>query len=276
MRIIITGSEGQLGRSLQRVFRGHDILRVDLPEYDITDPDIRTKLAVWLPDIIIHGAAMTDVDGCERNPEAAYRVNALGTRNVVLGARQANADLLYVSTDYVFDGKSDQPYWEFDRPNPLSVYGKSKLAGEEFVRHLSNRYYIARTAWVYGPGGNNFVEKILKLAAERPSLSMVTNESGSPTYTTHLAEAIASLARSGVYGTYHLTNQGVCSRYAFARRILEMGGYPDYDLQPSESYPRPAPVPERVELHNLCATTLGITLPPWEEGLRAFFQERQP
>jgi len=274
MRIVITGSEGQLGRSLQLVFRDHNVLRVDLPDYDITDPAIGKRLANWRPDVIIHGAAMTDVDSCERDPEAAYLVNALGTRNVVLGARQAGADLLYVSTDYIFDGQSDQAYWEFDPPNPISVYGKSKWAGEEFVRHLSDRYYITRTAWVYGPGGNNFVEKVLHLANERSSLTMVTNESGSPTYTMHLAKAIASLVRTGVYGTYHLTNQGVCSRYEFARRILDLGGHPNFDLQPSESYPRPAPVPDRVEMRNFCAAALGITLPPWEEGLRAFFQSR--
>jgi len=274
MRIIVTGSEGQLGRSLQRVLRDHELLRVDLPEYDIGEPAIIERLASWQPDVVIHAAAMTDVDGCELNPEAAYRVNALGTRNVTLAARRAGADLLYVSTDYVFDGQTDRPYWEFDAPNPINVYGKSKLAGERYVRSLYDRYYITRTAWVYGPGGNNFVEKVLELIKERPSLTMVTNERGSPTYTFHLAEAIAKLLQTGLYGTYHLTNRGLCSRYEFVLNILSMAGYGDYPLKPSQSYPRPAPIPPRVELRNFCAAQMGITLPEWEQGLHDFFQER--
>lgn len=274
MRIIVTGSEGQLGRSLQQVLRGNELLRVDLPDYDITEPSSIDRLAAWKPDFVIHAAAMTDVDGCELNPDAAYQVNSVGTRNVVLAARKTGADLLYVSTDYVFDGRSNGPYCEFDRPNPLNVYGRSKLAGERFVRHLYDRYYIARTAWVYGPGGNNFVEKILELVAERPSLSMVTNEYGSPTYTVHLAEAIAKLICTGLYGTYHLTNRGLCSRYEFTLHVLGLAGHRDYPVEPSQSYPRPATIPARVEMRNFCAAAIGITLPPWDEGLEAYFKER--
>ncbi len=274
MRIAVTGARGQLGRSLQQILGHERVMPLTLPEWDVADPAICDRLADLKPEVVLHAAAMTNVDGCELNPEDAYRVNALGTRNVALGAREAGAALLYVSTDYVFDGQADTPYWEFDTPRPLSVYGKSKFAGECFVRHLLNRYYIVRTAWVYGPGGTNFVEKVLRLASERPSLSMVVTEFGSPTYTVHLAEAIARLIRTQLYGTYHLTNTGLCSRYEFARAILNLAGSPDYPLQASTSYPRPAPVPARAELRNFCAAEIGITLPPWEEGLEAYFQAR--
>jgi len=274
MRIAITGARGQLGRSLQQILRHEKVMPLALPDWDVTDPEIGDRLADLKPEVVLHAAAMTNVDGCELNPGAAYRVNGLGTRNVALGARKAGAELLYVSTDYVFDGQTDTPYWEFDVPRPLSVYGKSKLAGEDFVRHLMDRYYIVRTAWVYGPGGTNFVEKVLSLASERPSLSMVATEFGSPTYTLHLAEALARLIRTQFYGTYHLTNTGLCSRFEFAQAILRLAGHPDYPLQASTSYDRPAPVPGRAELRNFCAAEIGITLPPWEEGLEAYFQAR--
>ncbi|MGB9301319.1 MAG: dTDP-4-dehydrorhamnose reductase, partial [Anaerolineae bacterium] len=212
MRIVITGALGQLGRSLQEVLQGHELLLLDLPEHDVTDPGIISAIGSYQPDVVIHAAAMTDVDGCELDPDSAYRINALGTRNVADACQTCHAALLYVSTDYVFDGTKGEPYLEFDDPNPLSVYGRSKLAGEVLVRDLLTRYYIVRTAWLYGPGGRNFVTKILGLAAHREDLSVVTTEVGSPTYAPDLAEAIARLIEHPLYGTYHLVNEGSCSR----------------------------------------------------------------
>jgi len=276
MRVAITGALGQLGRSLQDALEGHDLLRIDLPVHDVTDKGIIPSIADFEPDCVVHTAAMTDVDGCERDPDAAYRINAVGTRNVALGCQRCNAPMLYMSTDYVFDGTSEEPYLEYDEPNPISVYAKSKLAGEEFVRDLLNRFYIVRTAWLYGHTGNNFVKKILELAEEEDELSVVANEFGSPTYAPYLSEAIARVIQQPLYGIYHLVNEGSCSRYEFAAKILELAGMGDFPLHPTEIYARSAKVPRRAVLRNFCAATqLGITLRPWEEALRAYFEERE-
>jgi dTDP-4-dehydrorhamnose reductase len=275
MRIVITGALGQLGRSLQEVLQEHELFLIDLPEHDVTDIGIISAMADFEPELVIHAAAMTDVDGCELDPDAAYEVNALGTKNVALASQRCGAPLLYISTDYVFDGTKEEPYLEFDEPNPINIYGRSKLAGEDFVRRLLNRFYIVRSAWLYGQGGNNFVNKVLQLAEERKELFVVTSEVGSPTYTRDLAEAIARLIEHPMYGVYHLVNEGTCSRYELAHRILELAGKSDFPLYPAETYERPAKVPHRAVLRNFSAATqLGITLRPWEEALRAFFEER--
>jgi dTDP-4-dehydrorhamnose reductase len=275
MRIAITGAEGQLGSSLQEAFEGNELLLIDLPEHDVTDMRIVSQIADWVPKAVIHAAAMTDVDGCEREQEAAYRVNALGTRNVALACQRCGAPMLYVSTDYVFDGTSDEPYLEYDEPNPGSVYARSKLGGEEFVRDLLKRFYIVRTAWLYGHNGKNFVEKMLELADRERELSVVANEFGSPTYAPDLAEAICRLMQHPLYGIYHLVNEGSCSRYEFAAKVLEMSGRTDVHLSPSRLYPRAAKVPRRAVLRNFSAATqLGISLRPWEEALQAYFEQR--
>lgn len=274
MRIVVTGARGQLGRSLQRALAKHDCVPVDLPDCDVADPAAVDCLAAFEPELVIHAAAMTDVDGCERDPEAAFRVNALGTQHVALACQRAGCPMLYVSTDYVFDGAKGEPYWEFDEPNPLSVYGASKLAGERYVQTLLNRFYIVRTAWLYGPGGRNFVAKVLELGRTREELAFVTNEVGSPTYAPDLAEAIARLIQHPLYGVYHLVNEGACSRFEFARAILELGGLGHVRLRPIEHYPRLARPPAYAPLRNFCAATqLGIVLRPWKEGLQAYFEE---
>ncbi len=275
MRLAITGAWGQLGRSLQEALNGHDLFLIDLPEHDITDTGIISAIADFEPDMVVHAAAMTDVDGCELHPDAAYKVNALGTRNAALACQRCDSPMLYISTDYVFDGEREEPYLEFDDPNPISVYGRSKLAGELFVRSLLNCFYIVRTAWLYSQGSNNFVSRILELAEEREELSVVTTEVGSPTYAPDLAEAIVRLIDHPLYGIYHLINEGSCSRYELAHKILELAGKSDFPLYPAETYNRPAKVPAHAVLRNFCAAAeLGITLRPWEEALRAYFEER--
>ncbi|HID86815.1 MAG TPA: dTDP-4-dehydrorhamnose reductase [Anaerolineae bacterium] len=276
MRIAITGAKGQLGTSLRNVLAGETLLLMDLPDHDITGVDVIPAIADFAPHVVIHAAAMTDVDGCELNPDAAFRVNALGTRNVALACQRCGAAMVYISTDYVFDGTKGEPYWEFDEPNPISIYGQSKLAGERTVQALLDRFYIVRTAWLYARGGNNFVAKILRLARERDELAVVTNEVGSPTYAPDLARAIARLIQHPLYGIYHLVNEGSCSRYEFARKILDYAGLEDYALRPLESYPRPARPPAYAPLRNfVAATQLGIVLRPWEEALRAYFGEER-
>jgi dTDP-4-dehydrorhamnose reductase len=276
MRLVITGANGQLGRSLHEVLQDNELLLIDLPEYDVTDLATIEKVVDFEPDVVVHGAAMTDVDGCERDPETAYKVNALGTRNVALACQRSGAAMLYVSTDYVFDGTNDEPYLEYDEPNPLSVYARSKLAGEQCVRDLLNRFYIVRTGWLYGHDGNNFVEKVLELAERQKELSVVTTEFGSPTYARDLAEAIARLIERGVYGIYHFVNEGSCSRYELAVTVLTLAGKEGVFVRPTRTYARCATVPRRALLRNFSAATqLGIVLRPWEEALRAYFEERK-
>lgn len=268
MKITVVGSKGQLGSALQAALTGESLQLLDLPEYDMTVfPAARDVITAFRPDVVILAAAMTDVDGCERQPELAYRVNALGTRNVALACQVLNAPLLYVSTDYVFDGVGREPHWEYDAPNPQCVYARSKLAGEQIVRDLLSRFYITRTAWLYDRTHRNFVNTVRRLAAEREALRMVTNEEGSPTYAPDLAAAISQLIRIPAYGIYHFTNSGTCSRYEWARAIMALSGRPDYPIYPTDSYPRPAKVPAFVELRNLFGAALGITLRPWQEAL---------
>jgi dTDP-4-dehydrorhamnose reductase len=275
MRVAITGSKGQLGLALQRVLTQEDLLLIDLPEHDITDLSaiVRT-ISLFRPEIVVHAAAMTDVERCEQDPEMAYRVNALGTRNMAVAAQECGASLVYISTDYVFDGGRDDPYWEFDDPNPLSVYGRSKWAGEQFVRSLAPRHYVARTAWLYGQGPRNFVETVLRLARERGSLRMVTDEIGSPTWAPDLAQALSRLIQLPAYGTYHLVNAGTCSRYDWAREILDLAGAQNVELLSSENYQRLARVPKHSELRNFCGAELGIVLRPWREALADYMQHR--
>lgn len=276
MRIVITGHKGQLGRALQRVLAGEELLGLDLPECDLADAgQARAAIDAFRPDAIVHGAAMTNVDACERDPEAAYRANVLATQNVALACARAGAAMVHVSTNEVFDGTSGRPYYEWDEPSPKSVYARSKAAAELVVRSLTGRFYIARTAWLYAPGGSNFVTKILA-AADRPGgLRVVTDEVSSPTYAPHLARAIAQLISTEQFGFYHLVNSGCCSRHEWAREILRLAGRDEVPVTPitSAEWPRPAPPPLHTPLANLAGAALGITLPTWQAGLEAYFQE---
>ena len=217
MRVVITGHNGQLGRQLQIAFSGHEILQLDLPCDDITNPEMSTCIADFKPDLVVHSAAFTNVDGCEQDPDSAFRVNALGTQNVALGAQQSGAALIYVSSNEVFDGRRRDPYREWDHTDPISVYARSKAAGEQIVRDLLNRFYIVRVAWLFGPGGNNFITRIISAAERNGALRVAADEFGNPTYAPDAAQAMARLAASRHYGIYHLTNSGFCSRYEFAR-----------------------------------------------------------
>jgi dTDP-4-dehydrorhamnose reductase len=272
MRIFITGRDGQLGRSLLDILTDDQVLAVDLDDGDVTDTNIIHQIAEWRPDVVIHGAAMTSVDGCERDPDAAFRVNGLGTRNVALACQQADAAMVYISTDYVFDGAKGSPYTEWDTPNPISIYGASKLAGESYVKQLLSRFWIVRTAWLYRPGFKNFVATILRLAGEHDHISVVTTEIGSPTYAPDLAAAIDQLIRRPLYGTYHLTNAGHCSRFEFARKIVELAGL-DTIVEPTDHYPRLAQPPAYAPLRNFVGAEAGIELRAWEEALQAYFKD---
>ena len=278
MRIYITGSKGQLGRALMRRLAQHDLFGVDLPEIDLTDLSAtRSSIAAFRPDLIIHAAAMTDVDGAAHNPDLAYRVNALGTRNVAVASEAIGAALLAISTNEVFDGSQRKAYLEFEPTNPINAYAKSKLAAEHFVRDLTTRFYIVRIAWLYGLGGNNFVKKIITRADTDGLLRVVTDEVSSPTYTEDLITAIEQLVTTGAYGIYHFTNEGVCSRFEFARNILELSGRAHIPIEPITlaDYPRPSMPPPYAPLRNFCGAQIGITLRPWQDALADYLQHEQ-
>ena len=278
MRILITGAKGQLGRTLMRRLASHTLLGVDLPEVDLTDlPAARSACAAFRPEVVIHAAAYTDVDGAARNPDLAYRVNALGTRTVVVAAEAIGAAVLAISTNEVFDGAGAEPYLEFDAVNPINPYARSKLAAEQFVRDLSTRFYIVRTAWLYGLGGNNFVKKILARADSDGRLRVVTDEVSSPTYTEDLVSALEQLLVTGAYGIYHFTNAGACSRFEFAREILRQTGRNHIPIEPIvlADYPRPSTPPPHAPLRNFCGAQLGITLRPWRDALADYLAHEQ-
>jgi dTDP-4-dehydrorhamnose reductase len=279
MRIAITGAKGQLGRQLMAAFAGHELWGIDLPEEDITQAEMSDRLAAWRPDLVIHAAAYTDVDGCEKDPERAFRVNAFGTQNVALAAQRAAATLLHISTNEVFDGTRRDLYREWDLPNPMSVYARSKAAGEQIVRDLlGGRFYIVRIAWLFGPGGTNFVTKILAAAAQSPALRVAADEFGNPTYAPDLAAAIVRLTATGHHGIYHLTNAGFCSRYEWAREIMRLAGRPDMPIAPilAADWPRPSRPPLHAVLANTAAAGLGIALRPWQEALADYMATLTP
>lgn len=277
MRVFVTGCKGQLGRALTAALGDAERSGCDLPEVDITQPQaIAPAIAQFSPDVVIHAAAWTDVDGCARDPEKAFRDNALGTQNVALACAACGAAMLYVSTNEVFDGTAGEPYREWDAPRPANPYGRSKAAGEWYVRHLLTRFYIARTAWLYAPGGRNFPHRILGLADEQGALRVTTDEVGNPTYAPDLAAAIATLIRSGAFGIYHLTNAGYCSRYEFAREILRLCGREHVPVEPITlaEFRRASTPPPFAPLANTAAAALGITLRPWQEALAEFLEQR--
>ena len=274
MRIVITGHRGQLGRALQEVLAGEALFGLDLPEHDITDPASAIDSVVRLqPDLVIHAAAMTDVDSCERDPDMAFRVNTLGTYNVALACGRCDAAMVHISTNDIFDGKLGRPYYEWDSPSPQSVYARSKAAAEFYVRTLLHRFYIVRTAWLYARGGNNFVTKIIAAADRQGALRVVTDEVSAPTYAPDLARAIARLVQTEQYGIFHFTNSGFCSRYDWARKILELSGRRQVPVEPitADQWPRAAAPPLYAPLVNFAGAALGITLRPWVEALQGYF-----
>ena len=275
MRILITGEKGQLGRELQRVLRGEEVIATDQPEYALTDPMLEEKIAAQRPDLVIHAAGYTDVDGCERDPETAFTVNAQGTRRVAEGAAKANARLIYISTDFVFDGKKKEPYTERDPVNPLNVYGRSKLAGEEEAVKGCRKTLVLRTSWLYGVHGKNFVRTILSLAASQPEIRVVDDQRGSPTYARHLAHVIAGLIRSDVTGVIHAGGEGECSWYEFAKGIVHEAGLGCrvVPISTAESG-RLALRPPYSALSTALLHQHGLSLPPWREGVRQFLMDQ--
>lgn len=280
MRILVTGAAGRLGGKLVEILsqQGHDVTGADIvgnhvEHLDISDFQATRSFIVGLrPDVVIHPAAWTDVDGCAREPEKAIAINGFGTQHVALGAAAVGASVVCVSSNEVFDGRATRPYREYDVTNPINPYGYSKWVGEQAALRVNPRHYIVRTSWLFAHGGKNFIHALLNLAQAGKPLRVVTNEVANPTYNDDLADAIARLIETERYGIYHLVNEGTCSRYQFARYFLDKAGFQDVPVEPITTYqwPRPSKPPTYAGLENMAGRHIGISLRPWQEAVDAY------
>ncbi len=278
LRIAVTGAGGQLGGDVVDTFTGagHEVTALQRADCDIRDADaVARALDAAAPDALVNCAAWTYVDGAEGNPDAAFAVNATGPGVLASACAARNMLLLHVSTDYVFDGTATAPMDEATPPAPLSVYGKSKLAGEDAVRELAPRHQIVRTSWLFGRDGPNFVLTMRSLAREGRELRVVADQRGSPTWTGHLAPALLRLLQHAAPGTYHLTASGVTSWHGFAEAALAASGMTvPVTAITSAAYPRPAPRPMYSVLDNRAWRALGEPpLPSWRDGLAAYLHQ---
>ncbi|EIW16036.1 MULTISPECIES: dTDP-4-dehydrorhamnose reductase [Pelosinus] len=275
MKILVTGANGQLGREIAIQGRGHELILADSDTLDITNAeDVKSYFSDVKPQVVIHCAAYTNVDGAETDFDGAFRVNVVGAQNIAARCLEAGARMVYVSTDYVFDGENQELYREFDPVNPQSVYGRTKLQGEEIVRQILGRHFIVRTAWLYGDG-NNFVRTMLKLAETNDTLRVVHDQVGTPTSTVDLAKVILKLLSSDSYGTYHATCKGQCSWYEFACEIFRQTGK-KINVVPvtTEEFPRPAKRPFHSVLDNyMLRMTVGDPMRDWQAALSEYLKK---
>lgn len=292
MKILITGASGQLGTEIQRQLKNGGsalgpvperlqnatVIATDVDELDITDRDATIAFVRrHQPDTIISCAAFTNVDGCETNPEGAFKVNAIGASNLAQAAERINARLIHVSTDYVFRGEGDKPLDESERVDPKSVYGKTKALGEEYVKNFCHRYFIVRTAWLYGYAGKNFVKTMVNAGKKFGKLEVVSDQLGNPTNAEDLAHHLLQLAVSHDYGVYHCTGEGICSWYEFASEIIRLSGVdatvsPCTSAEYSTKHPAAADRPAWSALENrMLACTVGNNMRDWKVALADFF-----
>ena len=291
MKILITGSNGQLGNELQKIvatgraeigsvseqIKNSEVFALDVDKLDITKLEqVKTVLKEINPDVVINCAAATNVDGCEANKDLALKINAIGAKNLAIVSEERGAKLVQVSTDYVFSGVGEIPLNESDLVAPYSVYGKTKLLGEEYVREFSSKYYIVRTAWLYGYVGHNFVYTMMRLGKEKESLSVVNDQLGNPTSANDLAYHILKLIETDEYGVYHCTGKGECSWYDFAAEIMKLAGR-NCTVNPCTSeeykamYPNSAKRPEYSSLDNMMLRcTVGDEMRDWKDALKTF------
>ncbi len=279
MRVLLTGAAGKLGAQLQQqLAEKHDVIGMDI----IGDVDHLLDLTNYAgarelvrrisPEIVLHPAAWTDVDGCALDPKKALSINGLASAHLAAITAQIGIPILYVSSNEVFDGTLNRPYTEVDLPNPINPYGYSKWYGERATTQVNPQHYIVRSAWLFAHGGGNFVQAIRSAAESGKSLRVVTNEVANPTYTNDLAAAIAQLIETERFGSYHLVNEGAISRWQFARAILDQSGYVDTSIEgiSRHEWKRPSLPPEYTPMANFAGSSIGIKLRPWQEALRAF------
>lgn len=275
MKIVLTGANGMLGHAIKKIFSDIDLIGFDYSDFDITVlDDVMKRIKAARPDFLIHAAAFTNVDQCESEPEKAYLVNGIGARNIAMACDEIKCPVVYISTDYVFDGTKGAPYDEWDGTSPVNKYGLSKLMGERFVTSLTNRFYIIRTSWLYGKHGKNFVDTIRELLSEKESIEVVNDQFGCPTFTDDLAGKIREIVGKG-YGIYHVTNTGSCSWYEFAVEIASKTGLKK-EVVPVTSgrFKRPARRPAFSVLNNTMLKLEGINEPRhWEEALGEYLRD---
>ena len=289
MKIVVTGAEGQLGSQIinilqkgcseigkiNKAYNDAEVYGIDINDLDITDiAQVKKYVNNIKPDFIINPAAYTNVDACEANCDDAFKVNSIGARNMAIAAEEVDAKLLHISTDYVFRGEGNEAYKEYDIPHPASVYGKTKLLGEEYIKQFCSRYFIVRTAWLYGYNGKNFVKTIIKAAKEKGYLKVVDDQRGNPTNAEDLAHHILKIALTEEYGIYHCTGTGECSWYDFADKIVKFAGIPcTVERITSAQLDRKAKRPSFSSLDNMMLrNTVGDEMRPWEEALKMFIK----
>ena len=272
MRVLVTGVKGQLGYDVVKDLetRGYQPIGVDRDEMDLMDNDaIRTFIMELKPEAIIHCAAYTAVDKAEEEVEACYQINAEAVKVISECARELDVKLIYISTDYVFDGTKEGEYVETDLPNPINVYGASKLKGEQYVQQLLEKYYIVRISWVFGVNGNNFIKTMRRLGAERDELNIINDQVGSPTYTADLAPLLVDMMETDKYGIYHATNERTCSWYEFANEIFKQSGI-EVKTNPitTDQYPTAAKRPMNSRMSKAKLKANGFNpLSTWQEAL---------
>lgn len=270
-RVVVTGVTGQLGSALLNLqVVGWDIVGTSSADLDIRHwPSVRDRFQSLNPDLVIHAAAATNVDRCERDPDWAFQANAVGTRHIARASAEVGSDLVYVSTNYVFDGTKPTPYHEFDPPHPINVYGASKLAGEHEARRATSRCHIVRTASVFSEGGHNFVRTMRGLMDRLDRITVVNDQVSNPTYAADLAIAIAQIVKSAPYGAYHATNAGIASWHEWATEIARLiGSTTKIAPIPATDFRRDATPPANGALESLTLPDLGIILPSWHDGLK--------
>jgi len=279
MRVLVTGYHGQLGYDVVKLLKeqGEEVLGATREHFDLTDEaKIKEVIKGFKPEVVVHCAAYTQVDKAEDNKELCYAVNVLGTRYIAEACREINAKMVYISTDYVFDGSSDKPYEVNDKVNPVNYYGETKLQGELEVSKILDNHFIIRISWVFGENGNNFVKTMLRLAETRIELSVVGDQNGSPTYTKDLAILIAEMIRTEKYGIYHASNEGACSWNEFAKAIFEYRGLEvKVNAIPTSDYPTRAKRPMSSIMSKDKLEQNGFKrLPDWKDALQRYLNQK--
>lgn len=290
MKILITGSKGQLGNEIQNIIQTGraeigqvsktikecEVIALDIDELDITNlVEVKKMIAYLKPDVVINCAAATNVDGCESNENFAFKVNSTGPRNLAIACEVIGAKLVQVSTDYVFSGEEDKPLTEYDLTSPYNVYGKTKLLGENYVREFSSKYFIVRASWLYGYVGKNFVYTIRKIGKEKNYINVVNDQRGNPTNANDLAYHILKLIETEEYGVYHCTGKGECTWYEFAKMIVKLSGE-KCEVKPctSEEYKTAAKRPKYSSLDNMMLrNTIGDEMRDWKDALKSFIDK---
>jgi len=275
MKIAVIGAKGMLGSELCRVLgKQHEMLAWDIDEIDITDrAGTLARLGAERPDLIINSAALVNVEVCEAEPDKAWRINTVGAQNLALAAQQMGSALLYISTDYIFDGQTTVAYDEVATPNPINQYGRSKLAGERLSLQNCQRTYSIRTAWIFGHSANSYVQRVLNAADKEGVVRMPEDQLESPTYTVHLAEAILRLIATGAYGIYNVTSLGACTRADFAKFVLQAAGRSEpVEIVDSAAIQRPVKRPPHVVLDcRLIQLVTGQPLAHWQQAVQDYF-----